>query len=73
MYLLLEGTAVSSDRSERIRGALRHPCKTCKAQRGQPCRTRSGRITWDLHVNRQYAYMRRTGALQPEAHDADPR
>jgi hypothetical protein len=57
---------VNDQRAERIRGALRYPCKvkTCRAQRGQPCKTKAGNITWQPHVNRQYAYMRNTGALQ---------
>jgi len=57
-------------RSERIRASLRYPCKTCGAQCGQPCLTKSGRPTWDLHVNRQNAHMRNAGILLPEPKDA---
>jgi hypothetical protein len=59
---------VSSKRGERLRGSLRWPCKTCGAGRGEPCRTKTG-LPAEPHVNRQYAYMRNTGAIQPDAKD----
>ena len=54
---------------EMNRGALRWPCKSCGAGRGEACRTKSGTPTATPHVNRKDAYRRNVGALLPG--DAD--
>jgi hypothetical protein len=61
---------VASQRGERLIGARRYPCKTCGAKRGEQCRTKTGLPAAGPHVNRQYAYMRNTGALRPDVKDA---
>jgi hypothetical protein len=62
---------MASKRGDMMRGALRYPCKTCGAKRGEPCRSKAGLPTAEPHVNRQYAYMRNTGTLQPDAKDRE--